>query len=152
MFAADHLCSALRFEGSLLRTTFPGGQILLRNVRPQNTMKLPATVIFAYGMLIVGIGIAASAGGSMLFGSAKTAVGLALLASGFGVLKEKYWGFLMTPVLVLILIIFSTYRFLRAFELFPSGLLGILGAAVLIVYFTINDAERAKHADRHSSW
>lgn len=118
----------------------------------QNNMKLPAAVIFAYGILIVGIGIATSAGGSMLFGSAKTAVGLALLASGFGVLKEKYWGFLMTPVLVLILIIFSTYRFLRAFELFPSGLLGILGAAVLIVYFTINDAERAKYADRHSSW
>ena len=65
------------------------------------------------------------------------AFGLGLLASGVGVLRGKDMGFLMAPILTVLLTMFFGYRFAQSGELIPSGLMAALGLVTVILYFAL---------------
>jgi uncharacterized membrane protein (UPF0136 family) len=62
------------------------------------------------------------------------AFGIGLLASGIGVVRGKDIGFLMSPLLTVLLVIFFGYRFVEGGEIFPSGLLAALGLIAFFIY------------------
>jgi len=101
-------------------------------------MKAPGIVILLYGLLVLGGGIIGyTASGSMASVIAGGAFGLGLLASSLGVLRGKDMGFLMAPILTVLLTAFFGYRFMQSGEFMPSGLMGVLGLVALALYFTL---------------
>ena len=101
-------------------------------------MKAPGIVILVYGLLVLGGGIIGyTASGSMASVIAGGVFGLGLLASGVGVLRSKDMGFLMAPILTVLLTAFFGYRFAQSGELMPSGLMAALGLVALTLYFTL---------------
>ena len=101
-------------------------------------MRGPGIVILLYGLLVFGGGIIGyTASGSMASVIAGGAFGLGLLASGVGVLRGKDMGFLMAPILTVLLTMFFGYRFALSGELIPSGLMVALGLVAVILYFVL---------------
>ena len=101
-------------------------------------MKAPGIVILVYGLLVLGGGIIGyTASGSMASIIAGGVFGLGLLTSGLGVLRGKDMGFLMAPILTVLLTMFFGYRFALSGELIPSGLMVALGLVALTLYFTL---------------
>ena len=101
-------------------------------------MRAPGIVILVYGLLVLGGGIVGyTASGSMASVIAGGASGLGLLASGLGVLRGKDMGFLMAPILTVLLTAFFGYRLVQSGEFMPSGLMTALGFVTLILYFTL---------------
>ena len=101
-------------------------------------MRAPGIVILVYGLLVLGGGIIGyTTTGSMASVIAGGAFGLGLLASGVGVLRGKDVGFLMAPILTVLLAVFFGYRFAQSGEIIPSGLMTALGLVTLILYFSL---------------
>lgn len=101
-------------------------------------MKAPGIVILLYGLLVLGGGIIGyTASGSMASVIAGGVFGLGLLASGVGVLRGKDMGFLMAPILTVLLTAFFGYRLVQSGEFMPSGLMTALGLLTLSLYFTL---------------
>ena len=101
-------------------------------------MKAPGIVILVYGLLVLGGGIIGyTASGSMASVIAGGVFGLGLLTSGLGVLRGKDMGFLMAPILTVLLTVFFGYRFAQSGEFVPSGLMVALGLVALTLYFTL---------------
>lgn len=101
-------------------------------------MKAPGIVILLYGLLVLGGGIIGyTASGSMASVIAGGVFGLGLLASGLGVLRGKDMGFLIAPLLTVLLTAFFGYRLVQSGEFMPSGLMTALGFVTLILYFTL---------------
>ena len=101
-------------------------------------MRAPGIVILVYGLLVLGGGIigyiTAGSVASLIGGSA---LGIALSTSGLGVLRGKDMGFLMAPILTVLLTVFFGYRFAQSGEFIPSGLMTVLGLVVVILYFAL---------------
>ena len=101
-------------------------------------MRAPAIVILLFGLLVLVGGIVGyTTTGSMASLIAGGVFGLGLLASGVGVLRGKDMGFLMAPILTVLLTVFFGYRFAQSGELTPSGLMAALGLASVILYFAL---------------
>jgi len=101
-------------------------------------MKAPGIVILLYGLLVLGGGIIGyTASGSMASVIAGGAFGLGLLASSLGVLRGKDMGFLMAPILTVLLTMFFGYRFALSGEFMPSGLMGVISLVALVLYFAL---------------
>ncbi len=101
-------------------------------------MKAPGIVILLYGLLVLGGGIIGyTASGNMASVIVGGAFGLGLLASGLGVLRGKDMGFLIAPLLTVLLTAFFGYRLVQSGEFMPSGLMGVLGLVALTLYFTL---------------
>jgi len=101
-------------------------------------VRAPGIVILLYGLLVLGGGtIGYTTSGSMASVITGGAFGLGLLASGLGVLRGKDMGFLMAPILTVLLTMFFGYRFAQSGEFLLSGLMGALGLVTLILYFTL---------------
>ena len=101
-------------------------------------MRAPGIVISVYGLLVLGGGIIGyTASGSMASVIAGGAFGLGLLASGVGVLRGKDMGFLMAPILTVLLTMFFGYRFVQSGALILSGLMAALGLGTVILYFAL---------------
>ena len=101
-------------------------------------MKAPGIVILLYGLLVLGGGIIGyTASGSMASVIAGGAFGLGLLASSLGVLRGKDMGFLMAPILTVLLTAFFGYRFMQSGEFMPSGLMGVISLVALVLYFAL---------------
>lgn len=75
--------------------------------------------------------------GSMASLIAGSAFGLGLLASGVGVLKGKNMGFIIAPILTVLLTMFFGYRFAQSGEFMPSGLMGVISFVALVLYFAL---------------
>jgi len=101
-------------------------------------MKAPGIVILLYGLVVLGGGIIGyTTAGSMASLIAGSAFGLGLLASGLGVLRGKDMGFLMAPILTVLLTMFFGYRFALSGEFMPSGLMGVISLVALVLYFAL---------------
>jgi len=101
-------------------------------------MRAPGIVILLFGLLVLGGGIIGYiSAGSMASLVAGSAFGLGLLASGLGVSKGKKMGFLLAPLLTLLLTAFFGYRFAQSGEFVPSGLMGVIGLVALVLYFAL---------------
>ena len=101
-------------------------------------MRAPGIVILIYGLLVLGGGIVGyTTSGSMASLIAGGTFGLLLLASGLGVLRGKDMGFLIAPLLTLLLTAFFGYRFVASGEFTPSGLMAALSLASVILYFAL---------------
>lgn len=101
-------------------------------------MRAPGIVIVVYGLLVLGGGIIGYATtGNTASVIAGGVFGLLLLASGVGVLRGKDTGFLVAPILTVLLTVFFGYRFAEYGEIIPSGLMGVLGLVALTLYFTL---------------
>ena len=101
-------------------------------------MRAPGIVILLYGLLVLGGGIIGYAtSGSMGSVIAGGAFGLGLLASGVWVLRGKDMGFLMAPLLTVLLTAFFGNRLVQSGEFMPSGLMTALGLVTLILYCTL---------------
>jgi len=101
-------------------------------------MRAPGIVILLFGLLVLGGGIIGYiTAGSMASLVAGSAFGLGLLASGLGVSKGKKMGFLLAPLLTLLLTAFFGYRFAQSGEFVPSGLMGVIGLVALVLYFAL---------------
>jgi len=101
-------------------------------------MRAPGIVILLFGLIVLGGGIigytTARSMASLIAGGVS---GLLLLASGLGVLREKTMGFLIAPLLTVVLTAFFGYRFAQSGEFIPSGLMGVLGLGALTLYCTL---------------
>lgn len=98
-------------------------------------MTAPGIVILLFGLLVLGggiIGYTNTASIASLVGG--SASGLGLLASGLGVLRRKALGFVFAPFITLLLIAFFGYRLALSGDFIPSGLMGVLGLVVLVLY------------------
>jgi len=101
-------------------------------------MSAPGIVILLYGLLVFGGGIIGySTSGSLASLIGGSVLGIALSTSGLGVLRGKDMGFLMAPILTVLLTVFFGYRFAQSGEFMPSGLMGVLGLVALTLYFTL---------------
>jgi len=101
-------------------------------------MKAPGVVILIFGFIVLGGGIIGyTTARSMASLIAGGTFGLLLLVSGLGVLRGKDMGFLMAPILTVLLTMFFGYRFAQSGEFMPSGLMGVLGLVALTLYFTL---------------
>ena len=101
-------------------------------------MRAPGIVILVYGLLVLGGGIIGyTTARSMASLIAGGTFGLLLLVSGLGVLRGKDMGFLMAPILTVLLTVFFGYRFAQSGEFMPSGLMGVIGLVALTLYFTL---------------
>lgn len=101
-------------------------------------MRAPGIVILLYGLVVLGGGVIGyTTTGSMASLIAGSAFGLGLLASGVGVLKGKNMGFIIAPILTVLLTMFFGYRFAQSGEFMPSGLMGVLGLVALVLYFAL---------------
>ena len=104
-------------------------------------MKAPGIVILVYGLLVLSGGIigytTARSMASLIAGIAGGALGIGLLASGVGVFRGKNLGFLMAPILTLLLTTFFGYRFVQSGEIIPSGLMAALGPIATFLYFAL---------------
>ncbi len=85
-------------------------------------MKAPGIVILVYGLLVLSGGIigytTARSMASLIAGIAGGALGIGLLASGVGVFRGKNLGFLMAPILTLLLTTFLAIASCRAVRSF----------------------------------
>lgn len=101
-------------------------------------MRAPGIVILLYGLVVLGGGVIGyTASGSMASLIAGSAFGLGLLASGVGVLKGKNMGFIIAPILTVLLTMFFGYRFAQSGEFMPSGLMGVISFVALVLYFAL---------------
>ena len=101
-------------------------------------MRGPSIVILLYGLLVLGSGVIGyTTTESMASLIAGGVFGLGLLASGVGVLRGKDMGFLMAPILTVLLTTFFGYRFVVSGEFMPSGLMSVLGVVAFTLYFTL---------------
>ncbi|MBI2987196.1 MAG: hypothetical protein HYY45_10570 [Deltaproteobacteria bacterium] len=101
-------------------------------------MRAPGIVILVYGLLVLVGGIVGyTTAESMASLIAGGVFGLGLLASGVGVLRGKDMGFLMAPILTVLLTMFFGYRLVQGGEFMPSGLMTALGLVTVILYFTL---------------
>ena len=101
-------------------------------------MRGPSIVILLYGLLVLGSGVIGyTTTESMASLIAGGVFGLGLLASGVGVLRGKDMGFLMAPILTVLLTTFFGYRFVASGEFMPSGLMSVLGVVAFTLYFTL---------------
>ena len=104
-------------------------------------MKAPGIVILLYGFLVlsggmIGFTIARSIA-PLIAGIAGGALGIGLLASGVGVFRGKNLGFMMAPILTLLLATFFGFRFVQSGEIIPSGLMAALGLVAVFLYFAL---------------
>ena len=101
-------------------------------------MSTPGIVILVYGLLVLGSGIIGyTTTGSLTSAIAGGVFGLAFLATSVGVLRSKHIGFLMAPILTLLLTMFFGYRFAASGEIIPSGLMAALGLIATFLYFAL---------------
>ncbi len=104
-------------------------------------MTAPGLVILVYGLLVLSGGIigytTARSMASLIAGIAGGALGIGLLASGVGVFRGKNLGFLMAPILTLLLTKFFGYRFVQSGEIIPFGLMAALGLVAVLLYFAL---------------
>ncbi len=101
-------------------------------------MSTPGIVILVYGLLVLGSGIIGyTTTGSLTSAIAGGVFGLAFLATSVGVLRSKQLGFLMAPILTVLLTTFFGFRFAASGEIIPSGLMAVLGIVAVILYFSL---------------
>ena len=62
---------------------------------------------------------------------------LGMLALDLGVFRGKKFGFMMAPILTLLLIMFFGFRFVQSGEIIPSGLMAALGLIATFLYFAL---------------
>ena len=99
-------------------------------------MKAPGIVIAACGLVVLITAIFSYlTAGSVSFLIAGCAFGFGLVGSGLGVLKRKELGFVLAPVLTILVTAFFGYRSTRVGELIPSGLAAGLSLVTLFLYF-----------------
>lgn len=97
-------------------------------------MKVTATIVFVYGLLIVLGGIMGFAkGGSHISLISGGSFGLALLISAYLISKGKITAQYFALLLTFLLDGIFTYRFAKTLHFFPTGMLSLLSLAVLIV-------------------
>jgi uncharacterized membrane protein (UPF0136 family) len=96
----------------------------------------PGIVIAVYGLVVLTTAIISYlTAGSLLFLIAGCAFGFGLVASGLGVLRRKELGFVLAPVLTVLVTAFFGYRSTRIGEFLPSGLVAVLSLVTLFLYF-----------------
>ena len=97
-------------------------------------MKVTATIVFIYGLLI-GLGgfMGYIKGGSQISFFLGIAFGIPLLVCSYLILKAQILAQYIALVLTFCLDAIFTYRFAKTLHFFPSGLLSLLSLAVLIV-------------------
>ena len=101
-------------------------------------MSTPGIVILVYGLLVLGSGIIGyTTTRSLTSAIAGGVFGLAFLATSVGVLRSKHMGFLMAPILTLLLTTVFGYRFVQSGEIIPSGLMAALGLIATFLYFAL---------------
>ena len=104
-------------------------------------MKAPGIVILVYGLLVLSGGIlgytTARSMAPLMAGIASGALGIGLLASSVGVFRGKNLGFMMAPILTLLLATFFGFRFVQSGEIIPAGLMAALGLIATFLYFTL---------------
>lgn len=97
-------------------------------------MKVTATIVCIYGILIVLGGVMGFAKGgssvSLIMGSG---FGLALLISSFFISKGKISAQYAALILTFLLDGIFTYRYAKTLHFFPAGFLSLLSLAILIV-------------------
>ncbi len=97
-------------------------------------MKVTATIVFVYGILITIGGIIGFLKGnsqpSLIFGGG---FGVALLISAFFISKGKIAAQYIALVLTFLLDGFFTHRFAKTLHFLPAGFLSLASLAVLIV-------------------
>jgi len=96
----------------------------------------PGIVIAVYGLVVLTTAIISYlTAGSLSFLIAGCAFGFGLVASGLGVLRRKELGFVLAPVLTVLVTAFFGYRSTRIGEFIPSGLVAVLSLVTLFLYF-----------------
>jgi uncharacterized membrane protein (UPF0136 family) len=96
----------------------------------------PGMVITVYGLVVLTTAIISYlTAGSVSFLIAGCVFGFGLVASGLGVLRRKELGFVLAPVLTVLVTAFFGYRSTRIGELIPSGLVAVLSLVTLFLYF-----------------
>jgi uncharacterized membrane protein (UPF0136 family) len=96
----------------------------------------PGIVIAVYGLVVLTTAIISYlTAGSLSFLIAGCAFGFGLVASGLGVLRRKELGFVLAPVLTVLVTAFFGYRSTRIGEFLPSGLVAVLSLVTLFLYF-----------------
>ena len=99
-------------------------------------MKVPGIVIAVYGLVVLTTAIISYlTAGSLSFLIAGCVFGFGLVASGLGVLRRKELGFVLAPVLTVLVTAFFGYRSTRIGEFLPSGLVAVLSLVTLFLYF-----------------
>ncbi len=92
-----------------------------------------AYLVFMYGVFILLGGIfghvRAASSISLIMG---LLFGLLLMLGALAIYKKQKWGSPFSLILILILDIFFTYRFLMTFQLVPSGILALTSLIVLV--------------------
>ena len=97
-------------------------------------MKVTATVVFIYGLLILLGGLMGYLkGGSQISLLSGGTFGLALLISAYLIFKGQLTAQYIALALTFILDATFTYRFAKTLHFFPAGLFSLLSLAVLIV-------------------
>jgi uncharacterized membrane protein (UPF0136 family) len=95
----------------------------------------PGIVIAVYGLVVLTTAIISYlTAGSLSFLIAGCAFGFGLVASGLGVLRRKELGFVLAPVLTVLVTAFFGYRSTRIGEFLPSGLVAVLSLVTLFLY------------------
>lgn len=96
----------------------------------------PGIVIAVYGLVVLTTAIISYlTAGSVSFLIAGCVFGFGLVASGLGVLRRKELGFILAPVLTVLVTAFFGYRSTRIGEFLPSGLVAVLSLVTLFLYF-----------------
>jgi uncharacterized membrane protein (UPF0136 family) len=96
----------------------------------------PGIVIAVYGLVVLTTAIISYlTAGSLSFLIAGCVFGFGLVASGLGVLRRKELGFVLAPVLTVLVTAFFGYRSTRIGEFLPSGLVAVLSLVTLFLYF-----------------
>lgn len=97
-------------------------------------MKVTATIVFVYGLLIALGGIMGYVkGGSHASIISGASFGTALLIAGYFISKGKIAAQYFALVLTFLLDGIFTYRFAKTLHFFPAGFLSLFSLAVLIV-------------------
>jgi uncharacterized membrane protein (UPF0136 family) len=97
-------------------------------------MKVTATIVFVYGLLIALGGLMGFVkGGSSASLISGSVFGLALLLSAYFISKGKIAAQYVALMLTFILDGIFTYRFAKTLHFFPTGFLSLASLAVLIV-------------------
>ncbi len=97
-------------------------------------MKVTATIVFVYGLLIVLGGMMGYVkGGSQMSLISGGSFGIALLISGYLISKGKIAAQYFALVLTILLDGLFTFRFAKTLHFFPTGFLSLTSLAVLIV-------------------
>lgn len=99
-------------------------------------MKINGIITLIYGLLVL-------AGGVMGFMKAQSlpslisgvAFGTLLIFSAFTMYKGYSWGFTLAFSTTAFLTLFFMYRFSRTYSFMPSGLMVILSALVMTIFF-----------------